>query len=101
MRGCKMMLSRPRRLARTNGAGASVAWLPALLLAAGCGGSKPPEKFQGINRVSQNGSALYFQARDAYAEVRAKDPHGPPLQQAMDRVVILLDGAVTNDPKCP
>lgn len=74
-----------------------------LLGVAQSGCSSPPkqEKFPGVVRVSQNGATLYFQAKQQYAVVRAQDPHGPALAKAMDGIVTQLDGAITNDPKCP
>ena len=62
---------------------------------------KQPEKFVGVNRVSANGAKFYFDAKKEYGIVRALDLSGPPLATAMDRVITLMDGAVTNDPKNP
>jgi tetratricopeptide (TPR) repeat protein len=75
-------------------------FLVVVALALGCTTPKQ-EKFVGINRISQNGANLYFQAKGQYVVVRALDLTGEPLKQEMDKVMGSLDGAIVNDPKCP
>jgi tetratricopeptide (TPR) repeat protein len=79
----------------------SVSWLalPLLVLALGC--TPRPERFQGIVRVSKNGSDQYYNARNGYLVIRALDMQGPPLKAAMDKVMSSLDGALVNDDRNP
>jgi hypothetical protein len=77
--------------------------LPILVLACGCtpGCTPRPERFQGVVRVSKNGSDQYFNARNGYLVIRALDMQGPPLRAAMDKVMSSLDGALVNDDRNP
>ena len=56
---------------------------------------------ENIRLVSENGSGLYFQAKDVYAGIRQRDLQGDEFTTEMDKVLRLLDAAVVNDPGNP
>ena len=67
----------------------------------GCNTSPAPARVcEGVRLVSVNGATLYSQARTYYTGIRILDLQGKPLEQEMNNVMRLLDGAITNDPKC-
>ncbi|MEM7624457.1 MAG: tetratricopeptide repeat protein [Planctomycetota bacterium] len=76
--------------------------LPGLGLGGGCESTaSKPRVSENIRLVSENGSALYFQAKDTYAGVRQRDLQGDTFTTEMDKVLRLLDAAVVNDPGNP
>lgn len=60
-----------------------------------------PRVSENIRLVSENGSGLYFQAKDTYAGIRQQDLQGDAFTVEMDKVLRLLDAAVVNDPGNP
>ena len=71
--------------------------------AVGLGGCKtdPPPARSNLTLVSQNGTELYRKARQHHAYIRVRDLQGKSLGTEMAKVLRWLDGAITNDPKCP
>lgn len=60
-----------------------------------------PRVSKNIRLVSENGSQLFYQAKDIYAAVRQQDLQGDAYTAEMDKVLRLLDAAVVNDPANP
>ncbi|MEM9420302.1 MAG: hypothetical protein AAGA25_14785 [Planctomycetota bacterium] len=69
---------------------------------AGCASTPPaPEVSENIVLVSDNGSALFYRAKDTYAAIRQQDLTGDAFVAEMDKALRLLDAAIVNDPGNP